>query len=121
MNCHVCRYRCESSYILCDRCVHQAFNVAIEHYETTEIPIMIQKSRPDDTGNYEGDAITFLYESLDKRLDHDTSGGRFVIDEWENIVEICKYDHQLFPQFWDNWIDLYWGSFWEETKKRIGG
>lgn len=113
MFCYFCQTKTAHSQQLCFSCFNKAFKTAKEHYETDDLQLMMYRA----TMGNEGDALTFQYQTLEKASKKDMTGGEFVIDEYEAITELCRYDHHLWMDFFPGWIDLSVGissGFWEQ-------
>lgn len=113
MFCFFCKTKTAHSQELCCSCFDKAFKTAKEYYQTNDIHLMMSQAQMGD----EGDAMTFQFESQKKADLHDLTGGEFVIDKYESITELCKYDHILWPDFFPGWIDLSTGDrsgFWRQ-------
>lgn len=102
-----------SQFALCSTCFTTAFQTVKDHYLTDDINQLITLSQSGPKGH----ALTFCYSCFTREEDRDISDGQFIIDDFDNIAKICKYDH--LPLFSHTWIDLAIGEiseFWRQAR-----
>ena len=97
---------------LCLDCFDKAWTVALEHYKTDDVVSMANTA----SQGPEGDALTFIYASQEHEKNEDITDAEFIIDDYESVLDLCKYDHMAL--FSRTWIDLSTGGmsgFWSQA------
>jgi hypothetical protein len=118
--CFFCHNQCTNDFIdyikiqdvsdnqkLCTKCLSDIFEYSCTHYKTDDIEKMKRLSMTND------DAITFLYETIEKAETRDTSGSIFMIDTLRPIVGVCARREHDCPRANTDFVTLN-DSFWDQ-------
>ena len=102
----------ETDRKLCDQCFSTALKAVQEHYEMTDIQTMSNLARENE------DCLTVVYSTSEHCENKDMSDARFVIYDFDMILDECKYFRDECTS--TDWVDLSTGThsqFWDRALK----